>query len=133
MNSPTSLPDFDPSLYPKCDQGAPPSPFDTSRAVLSKLEFLAAYYAINQSYRRLQNARAQKAGCEEERAALQAIERALLARDALEDKYASLGVAATPEFVNGYVTNVNFVEPPGPTGGSSLSMLFAVQPGRPPA
>jgi hypothetical protein len=127
------LPDFDSGLYPKCDQGPPPSPFDTSSAAITKLEFLAAYYEINQGYSRLLAARAQNARPEEERAALEAIERALLARDALEDKYARLGVAATAEFVDGYARNVNFVQPHRPLAGSSLAMLFAVRPPSPRA
>jgi hypothetical protein len=80
----------------------------------------------------LLSVRADKRGPAEERIALQAIERALLARDALDDKYAPLGVAATPVFEKGFIKSVNFVQPAPQQLASSLSMLFAVPP-QPPA
>jgi hypothetical protein len=131
MNSPSADPEFDPALYPKCNQGPPPSPLDGESAAAAKREFLAAYYGLNKSHRRLAGVRGEKGNPEEERAALQAIEQALLARDAVEDKYAPLGITATPEFTKGYVTNVSFVQPPRAARGASLSMVFAVQPGAP--
>ena len=126
MNDPRSLPGFEPTLYPQCDHGVPPT--DISVTTIRKLEFLAAYYELNRSYRALMSIRANGRSQQEERAALQAIERALLARDALEDKYAPFGVVASPEFENGFVKNISFVQPPGPKIGSSLSMLFGVPP-----
>ena len=131
MNDPRSLPGFDPTLYPQCDHADLPT--DASAIAARKLEFLAAYYDLNRSYRSLLSLRAAGRPPEEERAALQAIERALLARDALEDKYAPYGVVATPDFENGLVKNISFVQPPGPVVRSSLSMFFAVppQPGPP--
>jgi hypothetical protein len=131
MNSSSSDPNFDPALYPKCDQGPPPSPLDGDSTSAAKREFLAAYYRLNQSHWRLATVRGERRSAEEERTALQAIELALLARDAVEDKYAPLGIMATPEFTKGYVTNVSFGQPPRAARGASLSMVFAVQPGAP--
>lgn len=128
MKDPRWLPDFDPTLYPQCDHGAPPPASDKSPAAARKLEFLAAYYRINVFSRALRLIRAQGHAAADEREALQAIERALLARDALEDKYAPLGVVATPDFEDGLVKDVSFVQPARPAPASSLSMLFAVPP-----
>ena len=127
ITDPRLLSDFDPALYPQCDEVAAPSPYEVGVSALRKLEFLAAYYEINRRHQALLSVRASKGGPVEERSALQAIERALLARDGLEDKYTPLGVAATPVFEKGFVKSVNFVQPAPPPAASSLSMLFAVQ------
>lgn len=131
ITDPRLLSDFDPALYPQCDEVAAPSPYDVGVIALRKLEFLAAYYEINRCHQALLSVRASKHGLVEERTALQAIERALLARDALDDKYAPLGVAATPVFEKGFVKTVNFVQAAPQRVASSLSMLFAV-PAPPP-
>jgi hypothetical protein len=128
LNDPRLREDFNPALWPQCDHGDLPANAEANASTDRKLAFLAAYYALNLSYSRLVSVRAAAHDAEEERKSLQAIESALLARDALDDKYAPVGIVASPDFENGFVRNVNFVQPQLPRVGSSLTMLFAVRP-----
>jgi len=75
------------------------------------LEFLAAYYHLNCHYAALLEIRAnpdptQRAAAE--RNCLQAIERALIARDGLEDRCAPFGLIAEPVVENGFAVDVKF-------------------------
>lgn len=67
---------------------------------------------------------------ESERGALQAVERAILARDALENKYARLGMIATPIVQNGFIREIQIATPPAPAmeEPSIISMCFTVMP-----
>jgi hypothetical protein len=122
--------DFDPSLLPTCDGVPLPEPDDLENDPRGpmKLEFGAAYYAINGAYRQLLDARKAPSPSEQrERAALQAIECAILQRDALEDKYAPTGMLATPVLANGIIRDIQFIMPkPFPYQPSQISMCFAV-------
>jgi hypothetical protein len=124
--------DFDPALLPACDGALPPEPheWESNPRARMKFEFAAAYYEINSSYRQLLAARKTPSPFEQrERAALQAIECAILRRDALEDKYAPTGVLATPVLMNGVVTDIQFLTPrPSREQPSMISMCFAVTP-----
>jgi hypothetical protein len=78
-----------------------------------KRQFLRAYYSINCEYARLtalRNGR-QSVSSKKERSILQAIERALLAKEALEDHWASRGLIATPHQLSGLTVNVCFSHP----------------------
>jgi hypothetical protein len=125
MNDPRFQADFDPRLYPLCNGKPPPDAGEDGQTTIT-LEFLAVYYEMNRAYRALLAARASNAGSEAERAAQREIERVLLARDALEDRHAPVGVVTRPEFENGFVKNIAIQHPPRPARGSSLSMVFAV-------
>jgi hypothetical protein len=123
---------LDPALMPRCEGEAPPAPDDTSPTAEMKRAFLAAYYQINVLSRRLSTVRAKPpstARAAAEREVLQAIERAILARDALEDEHAVAGIIGQPTFENGVVTDIHFTFPGRRYGGmSSTTMCFAVAP-----
>jgi hypothetical protein len=75
------------------------------------LEFLSAYYALNCEHASLLHLRQDtesraRAAAELER--LQAIEAVLIQRDALEDKYAPMGIIAEPIVENGFTADIKF-------------------------
>jgi len=73
------------------------------------LELLAAYYHVNCEYSRLLEVRKSANSPERsdaERKCLQAIEKVLVVRDALEDRYAPFGVIAEPVVKEGFTTNL---------------------------
>src|SRR5215207_7554082 len=96
--------DFLPQFYPTANRNEAP-PMDSSgqndRIVL---QFLAAYYHLNCHYSRLLEVRQQPASPdrnEAERKCLQEIEKLLIDRDAVEDRYAPFGVMADPTVRDG--------------------------------
>src|SRR5262245_34782686 len=101
--------DFRPQHYPRVNgQGAPP-PEATERNDRMKLEFLAAYYALNGGYARLLEVRGHPDSPERREAetkCLQAIEEMLILRDKLEDQYAPFGVIAEPVVQDGFTVNL---------------------------
>jgi hypothetical protein len=114
MVDPRTLPNFDPRLFPRCDGSEPPEANATDMIAERTLEFLAAFYEINKQYQRLVRLRQSKpAGSptESERPILQAIEGAILAKEALDMRYSPLGFAASPVFVEGFITDVIFGAP----------------------
>lgn len=110
-----------------------------------KRQFVAAYHKINRSYARLLALRAKphrQAGADE-RSVLQSIEKALLAKNALEDKYAPYGIDVSPVFEEGFIVDLGFCSrftiPPSPVSRRSSSALVVLpfprarrrRPGRP--
>lgn len=136
MNDPRKEPGYVPGLLPSCDG----QPFGlvprTDRWWSIKARFLFAFYRINVEHARLIEARRtsnHRSRPVTERPILQAIERAIVAREALEDRYASRGWVAFPLYLNGFVVNVTFQHPgspavrPFPAGSSaSQSIAFAL-------
>jgi hypothetical protein len=128
MEDPRTATGSDLSLFPLCDGGLAPFSSGEDPASGRKLDFLTVYYQINRCSQRLLEAR-KRSNPIAERAALQAMEKALLARDALENQCAPYGVAASPVLVDGLITDVRFSAPSaGPGRSSSVSMRFAVPP-----
>jgi hypothetical protein len=73
------------------------------------LEFLAAYYGLNCAYSGVIEVRKQPPSqdpSEAERKCLQDVEKALILRDRLEDRYAPFGVIAQPTLRDGFTVNV---------------------------
>lgn len=103
--------DFLPHLYPKANGRALTLDAAASRNDRIVFEFLAAYYHLNCLYARLLEVRRTPASQERdqaEREQLRAIEKALIERDALEDRYAPIGVVAEPLSKDGLTTDVHF-------------------------
>jgi hypothetical protein len=102
--------DFLPQYYPKANgKDAPIDAVERNDRLV--LEFLAAYYDLNCEYARLLHVRAEPASIkrqEAERKSLQAVERLLIVRDRLEDKYAPFGVIADPFVEDGFTVNLIF-------------------------
>jgi hypothetical protein len=124
-------------LFPSCD-GRPLAAVPCAEPWLAvKRRFLDAYYQINVRYSEL---RARRIGRprlrpDEERALLQAIDRALQAKEALEDRWASRGLVATPEQINGITVNVAFSHPGSPAvrplvmgSSAAVTLSFRVPP-----
>ena len=106
---PRAAADFEPRHYPLIN-GEHPPPRSRDRNGRIKIEFAAAYYALNSWHARLANLRTRPDSLErrqEEVRLLQEIERLLIARDQLEDFYAPLGVIAHPVTREGYTVNLN--------------------------
>ncbi len=129
MEDPRTDPRFRPELYPRCSDSAPPLD-DAQPAAHRQLALLAAYYQINCCAEALQAVRqSAERSPAAERAALQELEKALLARDALEDQFAPYGLVSSPLVENGLITEVSFTSPNQPKiPVSSLSMYFALTP-----
>ena len=109
FEDPRRCADFLPQFYPTANgKEAPPldSPGQNDRIVL---EFLAAYYHLNCEYSCLLEVREQSPSPqrdEAERKRLAGIEKVLIVRDALEDRYAPFGVIAAPTVREGFTADV---------------------------
>ena len=119
-------PDFNPRLFPSCDSRPLAVAPKTERWLEVKREFLGAYYRVNVAYAKLLAWRKETRGDgnkREERPILQAIEQAILAKQAVEDRFASRGIIATPSYRNGFAVDVRFQLPgsPPPRPGAVLS------------
>lgn len=127
MTDPRSAPNFQPELYPQCDGLPAPLPAGASAPAKRKLELLAAFYDINRCYQSVAAARKNHGiGSAEERAALQEMEKALRAKDALEDQHAAYGIVGSPKVQAGFIRNVTFTSPQVSKQYSTLSVYFAV-------
>jgi hypothetical protein len=111
FEDPRSRSGFLPQFYPKANgQSAPPADA-TERNDRIILEFLAAYYILNSHHSRLLETRKNAQSPERskaERKCLHAIEKVLILRDSLEDRYAPLGVIAEPFVRSGFTVDVKF-------------------------
>jgi hypothetical protein len=109
FEDPRTSPGFLPQFYPRGngDEAPPADSAGQNERIL--LEFLAAYYHLNCEYSRLLGTRQQPASPERneaERKCLQDIEKVVIARDILEDRYAPFGVIAEPVVREGFTVNV---------------------------
>jgi hypothetical protein len=108
-NDPRISPNFLPHHYPAANgKEAPPVRAEEQNDRIT-LEFLAAYYHLNCAYAKVVELRKHPKTPERmqaERACLQEIEKGLIARDRLEDHYASLGVITDPVSENGFTRDV---------------------------
>ena len=114
FEDPRRCADFLPQFYPKINgKEAPPidslGPSGKTQNDRIVLEFLAAYYHLNCQYSRLLAVRTQSASPqrdETERKCLQDVEKVLIVRDALEDRYAPFGVIAEPMVRDGFTADL---------------------------
>jgi hypothetical protein len=105
IDDPRGRSDFQSSHYPKAN-GKEAPPLDAQdRNDRIVLEFLSVYYALNCEHAKLRQVRNNTA---QERERLQAIEKVLIQRDGLEDKYAPFGVIAEPVVENGFTVDIKF-------------------------
>src|SRR2546422_5721915 len=129
FEDPRSRSDFLREYYPKANgKDAPPedSPQRNDRIMI---EFLAAYYSLNREYGRLRELRKKTDSAEraqQEREHLQAIEKVLIVRDGLEDRYAPLGVIAEPLVNDGFAVDVKFSFGNVDANGRRRSDLFTM-------
>ena len=99
--------DFCERFYPKANGRMAPASYAKGRNERTVLEFLAAYYDLNCAYHGVLEAR--KTGdAAAEREQLRAMEQVLIVRDALEDRYAPLGVIAETVVHDGFAVDVRF-------------------------
>jgi len=109
FQDPRSRSDFLPQHYPRANgKEAPPidAAAQNDRIVL---EFLAVYYELNSESSRLLEVRKRpdsQQRSEAERERLQAIEKVLILRDGLEDRYAPFGVIAEPVVQEGFTVEL---------------------------
>lgn len=102
-------------LFPKCGGHAWWSGGHLEPNRKAKEEFLMAYFHINQAYHELVTFRKRRGGADppaSERRILQKIERVLIARERLEDRYAARGIFVIPEYCEGFTVNLVFKDSP---------------------
>jgi len=130
IQDPRTCEGFLSNFYPRANAKDPPPPDATSRNDRVKLEFLAAYYELNRLHARLLSARQEADPArrdEAEHEAMLAIEKALIIRDALEDRYAPFGVIAAPVVVNGFITDLTFSFGNVDAAGRLRSEVFTIE------
>lgn len=92
---PRSQPEFEPEHFPLCDGGSAPAPGTTDPIACRKIEFLAVYYRLNRLLARLQASRTGAVAASPD-IVRRDILRAILDRDALEDRYEPEGFLGEP-------------------------------------
>lgn len=126
---PRSRHDFRPEYYPTANGEPAPSPDATQRNERIKIEFLTVYYDLNCLYGQLLDAR-KTVGFSERKAAerntLQAVERLLIFRDTLEDRYAPMGVIADPVVDRGFTKDIQFSFGDVDAAGQRRSELYTI-------
>jgi hypothetical protein len=109
FEDPRSTPDFLPPYYPTANGREAPPIGAADQNDRITLEFLDAYYRLNLEYLRLVEVRknpdlARRANAERE--CLQNVEKILILRDSLEDRYAPFGVIADPVVKDGFTMDL---------------------------
>jgi hypothetical protein len=109
FEDPRGRADFLAQFYPTANSKPAPPADSIGQNERIILEFLAAYYHLNCDHSRLLHVRTQPISperTEAERKCLQEIEKAVIVRDAVEDRYAPLGVIAEPAVREGLTVNL---------------------------
>jgi hypothetical protein len=114
---------YAPEYFPLCGSGFAPAPGAAALIDRRKLEFLAAYYAINVAYARLE-----LASDEERRNAVAALNAALRQRDLLEDRYTPIGFLGEPRMEGARCVDVAFMHAPEDSGSGILASAFVLEP-----
>lgn len=101
--------DFQAQYYPTANgHDAPPVAAAIGNDRIT-IEFVAAYYRLNREYSRLLEVRKSPDSPgrrEAERECLQAVEKVLIVRDGLEDRYAPFGVITDPVVKDGFTVDL---------------------------
>jgi hypothetical protein len=111
FEDPRSRSNFRAKYYPRANARAAPPLNASGRNDRFIIEFLAVYYNLNCQYAALLQVRKKPKSLRRTRAEaerLRAIERILIARDHLEDRYAPYGVIAEATIEKGFTVNVDF-------------------------
>jgi hypothetical protein len=109
FDDPRSGSDFQARFYPTANGQAGPDVGANEPNDQITLEFLAAYYRLNLGYVQLVEARKSPDPIrrrEMEKECLQSIEKVLILRDSLEDRYAPFGVIADPVVKDGFTVDL---------------------------
>jgi len=125
-------------LFPTCDGRAARKLPRNEKMRSIKLAFLEAYFRINREVARLRTLRQAATTAQtksRERRLLQGIEKAILAREALDQKYAARGVVAVATYREAMTVDVAFNVPrlPDPQWGvvsssTSVRLSFPLPP-----
>lgn len=111
LNDPRSRHDFQQAFYPSANGKPAPRPDAEARNDRIMLEFLAVYYDLNRGHSKLLEVR-QRVDSQEcasaEADVLREIEKILIRRDDLEDRYAPFGVLVQPEVKEGFTVDISF-------------------------
>jgi hypothetical protein len=110
MEDPRSRPDFMARYYPLANGKKAPALCCEEQNDRIMLEFLAAYYFLNCAHAKLVEIRAAASSTpsDAERAYLPEVDKLLIFRDELEDRYAPRGVLAQPVIKDGFTLDVRF-------------------------
>jgi hypothetical protein len=108
---PRSISDFMERFLPLCN-GKPAPPIGASgRNERIMIEFLVVYYHLNCFHLKLCDLRARAEAPDRpqsESDCLRELEKVLVVRDALEDRYAPCGILADPVVEDGFTVNIRF-------------------------
>ena len=119
-------------LYPACDGEPWKKRGRSDPQTTMKRQFLDAYFRINLVYARLMAFRKKRPSKAfgTERAILRQIEKAIVFRETLEDRYAPRGIVATPVYRDGFTIDVRFTDfktgEQGPPITSSSSVRITI-------
>jgi len=108
---PRTRADFQGCHWPLCNGGDAPPAESADPHDGRCLEVLAAYYEVNCRRMKLEEARARQAPEAETGALLGAVDEALCAVDAIEDRYASIGFYGEPTMRGDYYHSIGFHRP----------------------
>jgi hypothetical protein len=111
LNDPRSRHDFQQAFYPSANGKPAPRPDAEARNDRIMLEFLAVYYDLNCAYTKLLKLRQSSSSPEAATAEvdlLRQVEKILIRRDDLEDRYAPFGVLVQPEVKEGFTVDISF-------------------------
>lgn len=111
LNDPGSRQEFQHKFYPLANgkPGPPANAEDRNDRIM--LEFLAVYCELNRAYSKLLDVRRSLESPDRGRAedaVLREIEKILIERDDLEDRYAPFGVLVRPETNEGFTVDLRF-------------------------
>jgi hypothetical protein len=126
---PRSRNDFLPHHYPRANGKEAPPIDAAAQNDRIQLEFLAAYYELNCEYTRLLEVRNRPDSpqrSEAEREQLKAIEKVLVLRDGLEDRYAPFGVIAEPVVKDGFTVDLKVSFGNVDAAGKQRSDLYTI-------
>jgi hypothetical protein len=131
-DDPRALPDFQPAFFPLCDGADAPPPGTTNPTARRKIEFLAAYYRLNQLHARLQAIR-REPSTGDKHSLLREIQFAIRDRDNVEDKYEPEGFLGEPVMEGPFYTNIKFTHARSrqfyrPLASSRFSIRIPVPP-----
>jgi len=120
---------FDPVAWPLCNGNSGPVPGATDLYERRCVEFLAAYYRLNQFNRRLLVARQNSAPDKKIRSIVARINAATVALEKLEDRYAPMGFFGEPVMDGVFYRDIVFVRPELPRVYPALQSSHIAIPG----
>jgi len=129
VEDPRSRPDFIEQHFPLANGKPAPAPDSEERNDRIMLDFLAAYYDLNCAHAKLLEIRRGEGSTtrsDVERNYLPEVDKLLIVRDEIEDRYAPCGILAQPVLKDGFTVNIKFSFGNTDSRGKPRNDLFRV-------